>query len=159
MFSHLDSNNAPVMVNVAEKSVTKRLARARAIVVVGEEIMQLLEQGEIRTAKGAVFQTAVIAGVMAAKRTGELIPLCHPLGLEHCGIEISVNPAREIVIDCTATLTAKTGVEMEALTGASIAALTVYDMCKAVSHDIVIREIKLMEKRGGKRDFVRGGHE
>ena len=117
--------------------------------------MQLLEQGEIRTAKGAVFQTAVIAGVMAAKRTGELIPLCHPLGLEHCGIEISVNPAREIVIDCTATLTAKTGVEMEALTGASIAALTVYDMCKAVSHNIVIREIQLMEKRGGKRDFVR----
>jgi cyclic pyranopterin phosphate synthase len=155
MLSHLDSKNAPAMVNVAEKSVTKRLARARAIVVVGEEIMQLLEQGEIRTAKGAVFQTAVIAGVMAAKRTGELIPLCHPLGLEHCGIEISVNPAREIVIDCTATLTAKTGVEMEALTGASIAALTVYDMCKAVSHNIVIREIQLMEKRGGKRDFVR----
>jgi cyclic pyranopterin phosphate synthase len=155
MLSHLDSKNAPAMVNVAEKSVTKRLARARAIVVVGEEIMQLLEQGEIRTAKGAVFQTAVIAGVMAAKRTGELIPLCHPLGLEHCGIEISVNDAREIVIDCIASITAKTGVEMEALTGASIAALTVYDMCKAVSHNIVIREIQLMEKRGGKRDFVR----
>lgn len=155
--THLDSDNTPSMVNVAEKSVTKRLARARAVVVVGEDVMRLLEAGEIRTAKGAVFQTAIIAGVMAAKRTGELIPLCHPLGLEHCGIEISVNAVQEIVIDSTATITAKTGVEMEALTGASIAALTVYDMCKAVSHDIVIKEIKLMEKRGGKRDFVRAG--
>lgn len=143
------------MVNVAEKVVTKRLARARAIIAVGQDIMRLLEQGDIRTAKGAVFQTAIIAGVMAAKRTGELIPLCHPLGLEHCGIDISVNDTGEIVIDCTTTITAKTGVEMEALTGASIAALTVYDMCKAVSHDIVIKEICLMEKRGGKRDFVR----
>lgn len=154
--SHLDSQNAPSMVNVAEKAVTKRLARARAIVVVGEEVMRLLEAGEIRTAKGAVFQTAVIAGVMAAKRTGDLIPLCHPLGLEHCAIDISINEAQEIIINCTATITAKTGVEMEALTGASIAALTIYDMCKAVSHDIVIKEIQLVEKRGGKRDFVRG---
>ncbi len=155
MLTHLDSNNAPTMVNVAEKAVTKRLARARAIVAVGQDVMRLLEQGEIRTAKGAVFQTAIIAGVMAAKRTGELIPLCHPLGLEHCGIDVSVNDDGEIVIDCTTTITAKTGVEMEALTGASIAALTVYDMCKAVSHDIVIKEVQLMEKRGGKRDFVR----
>lgn len=154
--SHLDSQNAPSMVNVAEKAVTKRLARARAIVVLGEEVMRLLEAGEIRTAKGAVFQTAVIAGVMAAKRTGDLIPLCHPLGLEHCAIDISINEAQEIIINCTATITAKTGVEMEALTGASIAALTIYDMCKAVSHDIVIKEIQLVEKRGGKRDFVRG---
>jgi cyclic pyranopterin phosphate synthase len=92
---------------------------------------------------------------MAAKKTGELIPLCHPLGLDDCRINIDFNEAREVVIDCTATITAKTGVEMEALTGASIAALTVYDMCKAMSHDIVIKETKLMQKSGGKHDFNR----
>ena len=92
---------------------------------------------------------------MAAKKTGDLIPLCHPLGLENCQIDIFLNEKREVVVDCTASLTAKTGVEMEALTGASIAALTIYDMCKAMSHDIVIKEIKLMEKTGGKRDFKR----
>ena len=92
---------------------------------------------------------------MAAKKTGELIPLCHPLGLDNCDINISVNEDNEIVIDCTATVTAKTGVEMEALVGASMAALTIYDMCKAMSHDIVIKETKLMAKTGGKRDFKR----
>jgi cyclic pyranopterin phosphate synthase len=158
MLSHLTSDNTPQMVNVAEKQVTKRLARARAVIVVGEEILQCLEESggkEIHTKKGAVFQTAVLAGILAAKKTGDLIPLCHPLPLEHCQIDISVNEAREIVIDCTASITAKTGVEMEALTGASVAALTVYDMCKALSHDMVIQEVRLMEKRGGKSDFVR----
>ncbi|MGZ3777962.1 MAG: cyclic pyranopterin monophosphate synthase MoaC [Mucilaginibacter sp.] len=92
---------------------------------------------------------------MAAKKTGDLIPLCHPLGLDNCAINIRVNDQNEVVIDCTATITAKTGVEMEALVGASIAALTIYDMCKALSQDIVIKETKLMEKTGGKRDFRR----
>ena len=158
MLSHLTAENTPQMVNVTEKQATKRIARARAVVAVGEEIMRLLDKTggkELHTAKGAVFQTAVIAGIMAAKKTGDLIPLCHPLPLEHCQIEITVSDAREIVIDCTASITAKTGIEMEALTGASVAALTVYDMCKALSHDIVIREVCLMEKRGGKSDFVR----
>lgn len=158
MLSHLTAENTPQMVNVTEKQATKRIARARAVVVVGEEILWLLDETggkELHTAKGAVFQTAVIAGIMAAKKTGDLIPLCHPLPLEHCHIEITVSEAREIVIDCTASITAKTGIEMEALTGASVAALTVYDMCKALSHDIVIREVRLMEKRGGKSDFVR----
>lgn len=144
------------MVDVAEKSISRRLARARAVVVVGEEIVRLLEESgrqEIHTKKGAVFQTAVLAGIMAAKKTGDLIPLCHPLPLEHCGIDIWVNEAREIVIESVASITAKTGVEMEALTGASVAALTVYDMCKAISHDIVIREVRLIEKRGGKSDI------
>ena len=109
----------------------------------------------MQTKKGPVFQTAIIAGIMAAKKTGELIPLCHPLGLENCKLVISLNEQREVVIDCTASITAKTGVEMEALVGASIAALTIYDMCKAMSHDIVIRETKLIEKTGGKRDFKR----
>jgi cyclic pyranopterin monophosphate synthase len=153
--THLDADNNPSMVDVGEKKITKRTAKARAIVVLNEDILQHLEGGDIRTKKGAVFQTAVIAGVMASKKTGDLIPLCHPLGLENCQIDIFLNEKREVVVDCTASLTAKTGVEMEALTGASVAALTIYDMCKAMSHDIVIKEIKLMEKTGGKRDFKR----
>ncbi|MCB0557113.1 MAG: cyclic pyranopterin monophosphate synthase MoaC [Phaeodactylibacter sp.] len=154
-FTHLDKAGNPSMVDVGEKAVTRRLARARSIVVLGEEIMDQLEREEIHTKKGPVFQTAIIAGVMGAKKTGELIPLCHPLGLDNCQVEIHVNDKREVVIDCTASLSGKTGVEMEALTGATIAALTVYDMCKAFSHDIVIKETKLMEKKGGKRDFIR----
>ena len=153
--THLDADNNPSMVDVGEKKITKRTARARAIVVLNDDILQYLDKGDIRTKKGAVFQTAIIAGVMAAKKTGDLIPLCHPLGLENCQIEVFLNEKREVIVDCTASLTAKTGVEMEALTGASIAALTIYDMCKAMSHDIVIKEIKLMEKTGGKRDFKR----
>jgi cyclic pyranopterin phosphate synthase len=92
---------------------------------------------------------------MAAKKTGELIPLCHPLGLDNCEIKIELNSKNEIVIDCTTSIEAKTGIEMEALVGASVAALTIYDMCKAFSHDIIIRETKLMMKSGGKNDFER----
>lgn len=143
------------MVDVSEKKVTKRTAIARSVVYLPDAVVQQLTDGELQTKKGSVFQTAVIAGIMASKKTGELIPLCHPLGLDNCSIDIRVNEHNEVVIDCTATITAKTGVEMEALVGASIAALTVYDMCKALSHDIVIRETKLMEKTGGKRDFKR----
>ncbi len=152
-FSHLDTAGNPTMVNVSEKPITHRMAKARAIVELGEAILAHLQQGEIHTKKGAVFQTAIIAGVMAAKKTGELIPLCHPLGLENCRIEIMPISATEIAIECTAELHGKTGVEMEALTGATLAALTVYDMCKSLSHAIVIKEIKLLEKRGGKSDF------
>lgn len=154
-FSHLNESGQPNMVDVTEKQITKRTATARSIVVLPPVVMQQLVNGEIRSAKGAVFQIAVIAGIMAAKKTGELIPLCHPLGLDNCNIAISVNEMQEVVIDCIATITAKTGVEMEALTGASIAALTIYDMCKAMSHDIVIKETRLIEKTGGKRDFRR----
>jgi len=143
------------MVNVTEKSVTHRTAVARSIVSLPAEVLAHLTAGELQTKKGSVFQIAIIAGIMAAKKTGDLIPLCHPLGLENCNIAISLNKKQEVVIDCTASITAKTGVEMEALVGASIAALTVYDMCKAMSHDIVIKETKLIEKTGGKRDFKR----
>lgn len=152
-FTHLDADGKPSMVNVGEKKVTQRLARARSVIVLGDEIMDHLEGGDIQTKKGPVFQTAIIAGVMAAKKTGELIPLCHPLGLDNCQIDIWVNDDREVVVECTASLSGKTGVEMEALTGATLAALTIYDMCKAFSHDITIKETRLMEKRGGKRDF------
>jgi cyclic pyranopterin phosphate synthase len=154
-FSHLDADNNPSMVDVSEKQVTKRTARARAIVILNDEILNHFEENDIKTKKGSVFQTAIIAGVMAAKKTGDLIPLCHPLGLENCQVEIHLNEKREVVINCTASLTGKTGVEMEALTGATVAALTIYDMCKAFSHDIEIKSVKLMEKTGGKRDFKR----
>lgn len=154
-FSHLDGKGQAAMVDVSEKLVSRRTATARSIVVLPEEVLEQLSDGGIQTKKGPVFQTAIIAGIMAAKKTGDLIPLCHTLGLDNCNINIRVNDQNEVMIDCTAIITAKTGVEMEALVGASIAALTIYDMCKALSHDIVIKETKLMEKTGGKRDFRR----
>ncbi|MFN3850971.1 MAG: cyclic pyranopterin monophosphate synthase MoaC [Spirosomataceae bacterium] len=152
-FTHIDPQGNPSMVDVSEKAVTKRIAKARSVVVLDDEIMQKLQNDEIHTKKGPVFQTAIIAGVMAAKRTGELIPLCHPIGLENCQIDIKVSDNQEVEVICTASVTSKTGVEMEALVGASLAALTIYDMCKAFSHNIVIKETRLIEKTGGKRDF------
>ncbi|MBA4056053.1 MAG: cyclic pyranopterin monophosphate synthase MoaC [Marivirga sp.] len=153
-FTHIDASGNPAMVDVSEKKITKRTAKAQAIVDVGYEILSQIKDNELITKKGPVFQTAIIAGVMGAKRTSSLIPFCHPLGLEDCQIKIHVKE-NKIVIDSSATITAKTGVEMEALTAASIAALTVYDMCKALSHHITIEEIRLMEKTGGKKDFKR----
>lgn len=155
-FSHLDEQGVVTMVNVSHKEVTARMATARSIVHLPEEVIDKLVSHAFQTNKGSVFQTAIIAGIMAAKKTGELIPLCHPLGLENCNIKIQLNEAKEVVIECTATITAKTGVEMEALVGATVAALTVYDMCKALSHDIVIKETRLIEKTGGKHEFRRG---
>jgi cyclic pyranopterin phosphate synthase len=155
IFTHIDDSGKVTMVNVGEKQPTLRTATAQSIVFVPREVLDQLENNDLQTKKGPVFQTAVIAGIMAAKKTGDLIPLCHPLGLDNCQITIDVNNKNEIVIECTASITAKTGVEMEALVGASLAALTVYDMCKALSHDIVIKETKLLSKTGGKRDFKR----
>ena len=155
MLSHINKDGDPTMVDVSEKQASRRSATAQSIVSLPDEVLSQLTNGDIQTKKGSVFQTAIIAGIMAAKNTGELIPLCHPLGLDNCQINIHISDQQEVVIDCTATITAKTGVEMEALVGASIAALTIYDMCKALSHDIVIKETKLMEKTGGKRDFKR----
>lgn len=143
------------MVDVTAKQVSHRTATARSVVSLPDEVLLHLTNGDLQTKKGSVFQTAIIAGIMAAKKTGDLIPLCHPLGLDNCNISIIVNEQNEVVIDCTASITAKTGIEMEALVGASVAALTVYDMCKAMSHDIVIKETKLLAKTGGKRDFRR----
>ncbi|WPU92576.1 cyclic pyranopterin monophosphate synthase MoaC [Mucilaginibacter sabulilitoris] len=155
MLTHIDRQGNPSMVDVGEKQATRRTATARSVVVLPDEILQLLVNNDLMSKKGPVFQTAIIAGIMAAKKTGDLIPLCHPLGMDNCDITIQVNGKREIVIDCTTSITAKTGIEMEALVGASIAALTIYDMCKAMSHDIVIKETKLIAKTGGKRDFKR----
>ncbi len=155
MLTHIKDTGDPAMVDVSEKLVTRRTATARSTVSLPLEVLEHLVDGDLQSKKGPVFQTAIIAGIMAAKKTGELIPLCHPLGLDNCDIQISINKQNEVVIDCTATITAKTGVEMEALVGASLAALTIYDMCKAMSHDIIIKETKLMAKTGGKRDFRR----
>ncbi|GAB5551711.1 MAG: cyclic pyranopterin monophosphate synthase MoaC [Saprospiraceae bacterium] len=154
-FTHLDAAGNPSMVDVGQKKATQRLATARATIKVPSNVLDQLEGADIQTKKGPVFQTAIIAGVMAAKKTGELIPLCHPIGMDNCQVRIHINEQNYIVVDCTASVFAKTGIEMEAMTGASIAALTIYDMCKAFSHDIVIQSIQLMEKRGGKRDFKR----
>ncbi len=152
--SHIDQNNYPTMVDVANKQVSERIARARSIVLANDEIMAHFSDGEIQSPKGAVFQTAIIAGTMAAKKTADLIPFCHPLPLDSCRIHITVNEKKEIIINCSAKVRAKTGVEMESLTGATVAALTIYDMCKALSHHIYIKEIKLIEKSGGKNDFL-----
>ena len=143
------------MVEVSGKIASEREAHARSIVVMPAAVMSELDGDEIMTKKGPVFATAIIAGVMAAKKTHELIPFCHPLGLDSCKVSIEIEE-NQAVIDCRCKVTHKTGVEMEALTGASVAALTVYDMLKALSHDIVISETKLMSKTGGKEDFRRG---
>ncbi len=152
--THVDADNKPAMVDVSDKASTAREAHARSVVHLPRDVAQQFSGDEITTGKGPVFATAIIAGVMAAKKTHELIPFCHPLGLDSCKIDI-VLERDDIVVDCRCRVQHKTGVEMEALTGASVAALTVYDMLKALSHDIVISETRLMAKSGGKRDFQR----
>ena len=152
--THVDASGNPQMVDVSEKKTTRRTARAQAVINTGKEILKQIRNNELITKKGPVFQTAIIAGVQGCKRTSELIPFCHPLTLEDCQVLIQVRKGK-VVIESSATITGKTGVEMEALTAASVAALTIYDMCKALSHDIMIEEIKLLEKTGGKKDFKR----
>jgi cyclic pyranopterin phosphate synthase len=153
--THLDKDNRPAMVDVSAKEVTHRLAVAEARVQLPPTVAQALRESGHRTKKGPVFDTAIIAGVLAAKRTYELIPFCHPVPLDNCTIEIEAQESGTIVIRCRVSVHHKTGVEMEALTGASVAALTVYDMCKALSHDIRIEAVQLVEKTGGKQDFKR----
>ena len=152
MLSHVSAANRPSMVDVGDKAVTTRVARARAVVAFPEDIAG--GKGDpLQTKKGPVIDTAIVAGVLAAKQTHHLIPFCHPIPLEDCSIEVDWNEAGELVIDCSVRATHKTGVEMEALTGAAAAALTVYDMCKSLSHGIRIRDVRLVAKTGGKSDF------
>ncbi len=151
--THIDASGQPQMVNISDKIVTKRTARAQAVISLPPEVQNALKDGEINSKKGPVFQTAIIAGTQAVKRTDELIPFCHALPIEGIDFETDIGNG-EAIITCAVSVTAKTGVEMEALTGASAAALTVYDMCKALSHDIVISEIKLLSKTGGKSDYA-----
>lgn len=151
-FTHIDPQSRPTMVDVGDKAVTKRTATAETRVRFPAHVAEALRAQDFSTAKGPVFHTAIIAGVLAAKRTHELIPFCHPLGIENCRIVIDME-GDEALIRCTVSVTHKTGVEMEALTGSSVAALAIYDMCKALSHDIVIVQTRLVEKRGGKSDI------
>ncbi|MBP7140865.1 MAG: cyclic pyranopterin monophosphate synthase MoaC [Opitutaceae bacterium] len=159
MLSHLDAKGRLTMVGVGDKEVTRRFARARAVVVMPPALAGQLKEGDIMSRKGSVFQAAVLAGIMGAKRTSDLIPLCHPLPLDDCKVAIECSPALpdgsvEAVIECRVETHGRTGVEMEALTGASIAALTLYDMGKAATHAIVIKEVRLLEKTGGKSDYA-----
>lgn len=146
------------MVPVGGKAVTERKARAGCRVRLGAAVMEQLRpgDGELSGPKGPVFQTAIIAGTQAVKKTSELIPFCHPLPLEGIRFEIRPRDEESVSVECTVSVTGKTGVEMEALTGASVAALTIYDMVKALSPEVVIEELRLLEKRGGKRDFNAG---
>ena len=146
--THLDANGNAHMVDVSDKDMTRRSATARSLVRMQPSTLEKVMQGGLP--KGDVLATVRIAGIQAAKKTPDLIPLCHPLLLTKVAVEINVIDDRHIEILCTCALAGKTGVEMEALTGASVAALTLYDMCKAVDKGIVICETGLLEKQGGK---------
>ncbi|MFC4267752.1 cyclic pyranopterin monophosphate synthase MoaC [Polaribacter marinivivus] len=152
-FSHLNQRNNPKMVNVSDKKITKRTAIAKATMFLGEEIISHFTNDELITKKGPVFQTAIIAGIQGVKKTSELIPMCHPLLINGVAIDINITDSEHIEVLCKVTIEGKTGVEMEALTGANIACLTIYDMCKSISQKMVIKEVKLIEKTGGKSDI------
>lgn len=139
---------------MSEKKVTHRVAKASALVKLPNEIKNLIKNGEIESKKGPVLTTAIIAGTQAVKKTHDLIPFCHPLSINACDIVIDFNDESDLVVTCSVSIDGKTGVEMEALTGVSVASLTIYDMCKSVSHDIVISDIELLEKFGGKSDLT-----
>ena len=160
------------MVDVSEKAITKRTALARCFVHLPPVIAETLFKGEvgekfrvvendkgkeIMGPKGPIISTAIVAGTLAVKKTSDLIPFCHPLSIENCKFDVSMAAAVDgirVQIDCSVTISGKTGVEMEALTGCNVCALTIYDMLKALSHDMVISELRLIEKRGGKSDIT-----
>ncbi|OHE83297.1 MAG: molybdenum cofactor biosynthesis protein C [Lysobacterales bacterium RIFOXYD1_FULL_69_11] len=150
--THLDEHGRPAMVDVTGKAVTAREARAECRVSFPADVAAQLRESGLRSAKGGIVDTAVIAGTMAVKRTHELIPFCHPLPIDGCRLAIGWDGADALRIECSVRTTHRTGVEMEALTGATVAALTVYDMCKALSHDIVLGPARLLAKRGGRHD-------
>ncbi|WP_047787996.1 cyclic pyranopterin monophosphate synthase MoaC [Tenacibaculum mesophilum] len=155
-FSHINEQNQPKMVNVSDKKITKRTAIAKATMFLGSEIVSHFTNNELITKKGPVFQTAIIAGIQAVKKTSDIIPMCHPLLINGVDIDINIIDDKHIEVFCKVTIEGKTGVEMEALTGASATCLTIYDMCKAISQKMVIKEIKLVEKTGGKSDIKNG---
>ncbi len=156
VLTHLDPDGHPAMVDVSHKPVTPREAVAECRVRFPAEVARTLRASGLKSAKGGIVDTAIIAGTLAVKRTHELIPFCHPLPIDGIRIGIDWQGERELRIECAVKTVHRTGVEMEALTGVTVAALTVYDMCKALSHAIVIGPAKLVSKRGGKRDVGRG---
>lgn len=150
--THIDSRGRARMVDVGDKSETKRTARATGKVTMGRHTLELIADGALP--KGDVLAVARVAGIMAAKETSRLIPMCHPLAIEHVKLDFEIESGISAVsIEATVSLMGKTGVEMEALTAVSVAALTIYDMCKAVDKSMIIGEIKLIEKKGGKSDW------
>jgi cyclic pyranopterin phosphate synthase len=154
LLTHLDEQQRPTMVDVTHKLITPRMARAQCQIQLPECLRPYLKQQELNLKKGPVFQTAIIAGTMAVKKTSELIPFCHPLPIESCKILVSCDEQLLVTVICQVKTTHKTGVEMEAMTGATVAALTIYDMCKAVSLEIVLKEARLLAKTGGKRTIL-----
>ncbi|MUV14207.1 cyclic pyranopterin monophosphate synthase MoaC [Noviluteimonas gilva] len=150
--THVSAAGRPTMVDVADKPITARTASAECRVKFPADVARQLRASGLRSKKGAIVDTAIIAGTMAVKKTWDLIPFCHPLPIDGCTFAIDWSHVSELTIVCTVRTTHRTGVEMEAMTGATVAALTVYDMCKALSHAIVIGPAKLVGKRGGKRD-------
>jgi cyclic pyranopterin phosphate synthase len=143
--THLDARGAVKMVDVSAKPRVKRTAVARGMIMLQPGTVAAIEKDKV--AKGNVFATARVAGILAAKKTGELIPLCHPLNITHCSVDFDIPPSRDrVVITATAKITAQTGVEMEALTAVSVAALTIYDMCKALDRTMRITDIVLVSK-------------
>lgn len=152
--SHLDDNARPRMVDVSHKAVTRRAATAEARVRFPADVWETLQSGGFSVKKGSVLNVAVIAGTMGTKRTADLIPFCHSLPLEKCDFSIEPLPGEPVIrISCTVSCEARTGVEMEALTGATVAALTIYDMTKSLGHGACIESVRLLEKSGGKRDY------
>ncbi|MGB3710499.1 MAG: cyclic pyranopterin monophosphate synthase MoaC [Erythrobacter sp.] len=145
--THLDENGAARMVDVGGKKATKRIAKASGHIAMSREALDAIREGSVP--KGDVIASARIAGIMAAKRTGELIPLCHPLGLEAVTLDFAIE-TQGVRVSATASLTGRTGVEMEAMVAVSTALLTIYDMAKAIDRAMVIGEVRLIEKRGGK---------
>jgi cyclic pyranopterin phosphate synthase len=155
-FSHVNKKGNPKMVNVSDKKITKRTAIAKASMFLGATIIAHFKNEELITKKGPVFQTAIIAGIQGVKKTSELIPMCHPLLINGVDIDIQIVDSEHIEVLCEVTIEGKTGVEMEALTGANITCLTIYDMCKSIHQKMVIKEIKLVAKTGGKSDIKNG---
>ena len=154
--SHINNKGNPKMVTISDKRITKRTAIAKATMFLGKELISHFKNDELITKKGPVFQTAIIAGIQGVKKTSELIPMCHPLLINGVDIDINVIDSENIEVFCKVVIEGKTGVEMEALTGVSISCLTIYDMCKSLSQEIVTKEIKLLEKTGGKSDIKNG---
>jgi|TARA_B110000238_G_scaffold110451_1_gene120170 cyclic pyranopterin phosphate synthase len=155
-FTHINKDNNPKMVDVSEKKITKRTAIAKATLFLGKEILSHFTNDELITKKGPVFQTAIIAGIQAVKKTSELIPMCHPLLINGVDIDIKIVDSETIEVFCKVIIEGKTGVEMEALTGVNITCLTIYDMCKSISQEMMIKEVRLLEKTGGKSDIKNG---
>ncbi len=152
-FSHYDSNGRAVMVDVSSKAVTERLARATAFVKMSGKTVDLIEKKLMP--KGDILEVARIAGIMGAKETSALVPMCHPLQLSYVGVDVELDRENSgIRIFSEIRMSGKTGAEMEALTAVTIAALTVYDMCKAVDKEMIIEDCRLIEKKGGKSDYL-----